>query len=419
MITAGCLWAASLFGKGYDAYFLPGALRFDYYRCGNRTSEQIFEEGFHQEPYWGGSRTNLIDTIARGEHLVRVYDEQSGELILAQAHNSLFQEWRTIPEALEKSKAFPEAFTMPYPKAPVRIEFLTRGRKGEYRPVFETAISPDDLFIGKERKPYESFDIILNGGPADHVDIVILAEGYTKEQRELFETDCKNFADAIFSFSPYRENKHRFNMRGVWSPSFDGGPDIPGDSVWNNTVMDVSFYTFGSERYQMTYDYKKIKSLAGTVPYDYIYILSNTSKYGGGGIFNFYGIGASANPGLAAKVHVHEFGHLFAGLGDEYSDNASTEELYATDVEPWEPNITTLVDFGKKWGNHIPEGTPVPTPCDSVYANRVGVFEGAGYMTKGIYRPVQKCLMREFKGVEDFCPVCTEAILKQIDWICD
>lgn len=417
-IITGCLAAASVFAQDFDRYFDSSALRFDYYRCGNSQNEQIFEDSFHKEAMWGGNRVNLIDTLNRGEHQVRVYDLETNELIFSDGHNSLFQEWRTLPEAKRKLKAFPEAFTMPFPKRPVRIEFLSRDRKGVFHPVFETEAYPSDRFISNEKRPYQPIDIQITGDPAQRVDIVLLSEGYTEGQRELFESDCRKFADELFSFSPYRENRNRFNVRGVWKASVDCGPDIPGDSVWNNTVLNVSFYTFDSERYQMTYDYRKVKEMAGTVPYDFIYILSNTQKYGGGGIFNFYGIGSSANPGLAAKVHVHEFGHLFAGLADEYADNGCTEELYVTDVEPWEPNITTLVDFDRKWKHLIADDTPVPTPIDSAYQSVVGVYEGAGYMTKGIYRPIQKCLMREFGGVEEFCPVCTESIIRQIDRIC-
>ncbi|MEG1617147.1 MAG: M64 family metallopeptidase [Bacteroidales bacterium] len=418
LLCVGCLSAASLFSqKGFENHFNSKTLRFDYYRCGTNNTEQIFIEGFAEEPFWGGSRVNLIDTTARGEHFVNVYDKKSGELIFSQGHNSLFQEWRTIPEATQIAKAFPESFTMPYPKEDVRIEFLSRNRKGIYQPVFQTDIAVNSPFVRKERKPYTSFEVFNSGHYAKKVDIVILPEGYTEGQYEQFQKDCREFSEAIFAFEPYKSNRTKFNVRGVWAPSKDSGPDIPGEGIWSNTVLDAGFYTFGSERYQMTYDYKKVKDLAGTVPYDYIYILSNTTKYGGGGIYNFYGIGASANPGLAAKVHVHEFGHLFTGLGDEYADNGSTEDLYPLDVEPWEANITTLVDFDRKWKNMIDAKTPVPTPVEEKYRQKVGLFEGAGYMTKGIYRPVQKCLMREFGGVETFCPVCIQAIEKQIEWI--
>lgn len=401
----------------FHQYFEPKTLRFDYYRCGDFRSEQIFPEGFVEEPFWGGSRVNLIDTTARGEHFVNIYDLKSGSLIFSQGHNSLFQEWRTTPEGKSQTRAFPEAFTLPYPRNDVRIEFMTRDRKGAYRKIYETEVAVNSYFIRKERKPYEGFEVFNSGHYANKVDIVILPEGYTADQRARFEQDCREFAEAIFSFSPYKEQRNRFNVRGVWAPSAECGPDIPGEGVWKNTLLDVGFYTFDSERYQMTYDYKKVKDLAGTVPYDYIYILSNTTKYGGGGIYNFYGIGASANPELAAKVHVHELGHLFVGLGDEYADGTSTEELYPLDVEPWESNITTLVDFDRKWKNKLDPKTPVPTPVDPKYKNQIGVFEGGGYMTKGIYRPIQKCLMREFGGVENFCPVCTDAINDQIEWI--
>ncbi|MDO5571562.1 MAG: M64 family metallopeptidase [Bacteroidales bacterium] len=408
-----------IFSKtNYSDLFQPYSMRFDYYRCGNSNEEKIYINGYAKEPFWGGSKVNLIEDAPRGEHIVKIYDLKSGDLIFSQGHNSLFQEWRTTPEAKKISKSFAEAFTFPFPKNDVRIEFLSRTKKGDYVSIFSTDINVNSYFIKQERSNYDTFEILNNGNYANKVDIVILPEGYTKDQMEQFKSDCKEFADAIFSFSPYKENKAKFNVRGVWAPSQESGPDIPGEGIWRNTVFNSQFYTFDSERYLMIDDFQKIKEVAGNVPYDFIYILTNTTKYGGGGIFNFFAIGASSNPGLAAKVHVHEFGHLFAGLGDEYADGTSTEDLYPLNVEPWEPNITTLVDFDKKWKNMLNEKTPVPTPIEAKYEKTLGVFEGGGYMNKGIYRPVQKCLMREFGGVDDFCPVCNKAIINQIEWIC-
>jgi IgA Peptidase M64. len=404
--------------NGFSDFFEPHALRFDYYRSGNNGEEKIFIKGFAKEPYWGGSRVNLIEQSPRGEHIVKVFDKKSGNLIFSQGHNSLFQEWRTIPEAKQISKAFAEAVTFPFPKNDVILEFHSRTRKGDYTKIFSTEIDVDSYFIKEEKNVYDTFEILNNGNYANKVDIVILPEGYTKGQMEQFKSDCEEFTKAIFSFEPYKEKMSKFNVRGVWAPSEESGTDIPGEGIWRNTMFNSQFYTFDSERYLMVEDFQKIKEVAGNVPYDFIYILTNTTKYGGGGIFNFFAIGSSSNPGLAAKVHVHEFGHLFVGLGDEYADGTSTEDLYPLDVEPWEANITTLVDFDKKWKNMLNKKTPIPTPVEPKYEKTLGVFEGGGYMNKGIYRPVQKCLMREFGGVEDFCPVCTKAIINQIEWIC-
>jgi hypothetical protein len=250
------------------------------------------------------------------------------------------------------------------------------------------------------------------------VDVVLLPEGYTKDQKDLFMDDCRKFSDGFFAYAPYSQNKNKFNIRGVWAPSKDAGPDIPGDNVWNNTRLNGSYYTFDSERYLMIDDYQIVRDVAGNAPYDYIYILANTDKYGGGAIYNFYGISAAHHETEAGKIYIHEFGHLFAGLGDEYVGGVEYSDFYPTGVEPWEPNLTTLVNFDRKWKNMLPEGTPVPTPAKFRNTETLGVYEGGGYVSKGVYRPWINCLMNNLHTIDVFCPVCSKSIQETIDFNC-
>jgi len=196
------------------------------------------------------------------------------------------------------------------------------------------------------------------------------------------------------------------------------GVDIPADSVWAETVLESGFYTFDSERYCMTSNNKTVRDLAGEVPYDQIYILTNTTKYGGGGIFNFYSLSAAGNR-LSSQIIVHEFGHAFAGLGDEYFDSSTSySDFYNPDVEPWEPNLTTLVDFDHKWKNLMDPSTPIPTPVADSMQTVLGVYEGGGYVAHGVYRPAIDCLMHTFKG-DVFCKACDVAIVKMIHFYTD
>ena len=248
---------------------------------------------------------------------------------------------------------------------------------------------------------------------------VLLPEGYGAGERAKFEAACREFAREFFSYSPFREYASRFNIRAVWAPSADSGVTIPGERVWRNTACGASFYTFGSERYQMVDDFQRLRDIAAHVPYDYIYVLSNTQKYGGGGIFNFYGISAAHHPTRTGKIYVHEFGHLLLGLGDEYVGTTSYDDMYARDIEPWEANLTTLVGFEDKfWKAMVPAGTPVPTPDTPEYEGVVGVFEGGGYAAKGVYRPWRNCLMNNLHRTDEFCPVCTKAICDYIEFLC-
>ena len=227
-----------------------------------------------------------------------------------------------------------------------------------------------------------------------------------------FISDVKRSADYIFSEEPFKSHRDDFNIRAVRSAGPDSGTDIPGEGIWKNTVMNSSFYTFGIERYMTTPDYKAVCDVAANAHYDQVYILVNTEKYGGGGIYNFYSISAADNERSRAVV-IHEFGHAFAGLGDEYyTSEVAYNDFFNLEVEPWVPNLTTLVNFDVKWKDMVAEGVAVPTPEKEEYAETVGVYEGGGYVAKGVYRPMIDCLMHSNDAV--FCPVCSKAIEKMI-----
>ncbi|MBL7971907.1 MAG: hypothetical protein JNL03_10335 [Prolixibacteraceae bacterium] len=404
---------------GYDKLFEDKTLRLDYYHCGNASSEQFFFDELIREPYWAGSKTNLIDSKGYGTHRIEMRTADTNELIYSRGYCTLFGEWQTTPEARTTNCCYPESVVMPFPRQKVVVSILARNKAGEFVRKFEYPVDPQNYFIKTENKNLPVFDVVKSGDPEKKVDLVLLPEGYTKDQEELFKADCRKFADEFFSYAPYSQNKSKFNIRGVWAASDEAGPDIPGDHVWNNTRLNGSYYTFDSERYLMVDDFQEIRSVAGNAPYDYIYILANTDKYGGGAIYNFYGISAAHHADETGKIYIHEFGHLFAGLGDEYVGGVEYSDFYPLNVEPWEPNLTTLVQFDKKWKNMLPEGTAVPTPVKPENREKTGVYEGGGYVTKGVFRPWINCLMNNLHSIDVFCPVCTKAIQETIDLNCE
>jgi hypothetical protein len=397
-------------------------MRFDYHHAGNATSEKFYFADLHEEPYWAGSRVSLIDEKNSGNQMFRIIDVASGRTIYSRGYCTLWDEWQYTAQAREVSKSMPESVIFPMPKNDVRIELYCRDRGGKWVEKYEQTISPRSYFVARYPGRYETFDVEIHGSPEHRVDIVILPEGYSAGEREKFEAAAKEFARSIFSFEPYRELRDRFNIRAVWVPSEDSGVTMPGDGVWKNTSAAASFWTFDSERYQMTEDFHRLRDQAGHVPYELIYILSNTDKYGGGGIYNFYGISSAGDAAPSrAGVYVHEFGHLLLGLGDEYVGGVSYDEesMYPADREPWEVNLTTLVDFeSKEWSRMLPEGTPVPTPVTAESAEKLGVYEGGGYLTKGVYRPWPNCLMNNLHAIDKFCPVCERGIRDQIEFLC-
>ena len=406
----------------FDRWFEPRTMRFDYHHAGDATTEEFYFADLHEEPYWAGSRVSLIDEKEYGNQFFRVVDAATGEVIYSRGYCTLWDEWQTTAEAKIIRKSMPESVVFPFPKSDVRIELYSRDKAGEWVKKFEQNVSPRSYFIAKYPPRYETFDVEVHGGPANRVDIVLLPEGYTAAEREKFETAAAKFAESMFSFEPYKELRDRFNIRAVWVPSGDSGVTMPGAGEWRNTSAGANFWTFDSERYQMTEDFHTLRDQAGHVPYELIYVLSNTDKYGGGGIYNFYGISSAgeATPSKAA-VYIHEFGHLLLGLGDEYIGGVSYDELsmYPTDREPWEVNLTTLVDFeSKEWSRMLPKDTPVPTPATPDRAEKLGVYEGGGYVTEGVYRPWPNCLMNNLHSITKFCPVCEAGIRDQIEFLC-
>ena len=403
----------------FNDFFTDKVLRFDYMFARNSTNTQVFPLEFRQEQYYGGSKTQLIEPFDYGNFKYEVFDKATNKLIYSRGFCTLFQEWQATEEAKEISRSFHEVATMPFPKKEITFVMSERKGDGKFAKIYETDINPDNYFILRESPISANYSKVVDSGdPAKCVDIVFLAEGYTRDEMPKFRNDVKKMTDILFKAQPYNDYKDKINIWAVESPSNESGTDIPGENIYKNTVMNSSFYTFDVDRYLTTLDLKSVNDYAGLVPHDNIIILVNTSKYGGGGVYNYYSITAVDNT-YSNTVFVHELGHSFAGLADEYyTSEVPSEEYYKFDVEPWEPNITTLVDFHSKWENLIDKSTPVPTPPEPKYYNTLGLFEGAGYSATNIYRPTFNCTMKSNEA-EGFCPVCTKAIIDMINFYCE
>lgn len=399
----------------FDDYFIDRTLRLDFYHTGNSQLEIISFEQLIEEGKWSGSKKNLIDIFNYGYYLLKVLDDSSKQLIYSRGFSTLYQEWQTTEESRTITKSFPGSVSMPFPKNKVRIEIFRKDKRNNLEKKFEYIVDPEDYFIiRKDINVFESFKVHFSGEPESKLDIVLIPEGYSKDEIEKFKKDCERFSAYLFEYSPFKENKNKINIWGVAAPSIESGTDIPGKSIWKETLLNSRFYTFDSERYLMTSDYFSVKDIAANAPYDQIYIIVNTEKYGGGSIYNFYSVSASDNK-LSKKIFVHEFGHGFAGFADEYADDTTYLDYYPLDVEPWEANITTLVDFESKWKNLVDPNVPIPTPKEDKFKDKIGVFEGGGYVNKGVYRPTINSIMNSFSSNE-FNQVCKDVIQKLINF---
>lgn len=398
----------------FNRHFENKSMRFDFVLGGNKNEVKVFPQQIKEEPFWGGSKRNLTNVFNSGTYRFRVFDSQSDSLIFSKGFSTLFQEWQSTAEAKSMDRTFYQAAIFPFPKKKVKLEIDARQWDGNFKTIYKTEISPDDYFIVKERPfQFETTKITDNGKSENKVDLVILAEGYTAAEMEKFVTDAHRVTGYLFNEEPFKSEKAKFNITAVHTPSLESGTDIPGENVYKNTHFNSTFYTFDVSRYLTTSDMKSIYDAAAVVPYDHIYVLVNSDRYGGGGFYNFLSI-CTADNSLTKEVFVHEFGHGLAGLADEYyTSDVAYEEFYNLEVEPWEPNITTLVDFDSKWKNMVDKTVKIPTPRDFNNSNKVGVYEGGGYASKGIYSPFIDCRMKS-NVAKHFCPVCNESIKKVI-----
>jgi len=401
----------------FDQHFENKTMRVDLVLAGNNNSQSAYLLEIQQEPYWGGSVVNLIDKLGYGEYRFSVSDSETKKLVYSRGFCTLFEEWRTTEEAKGLNKAFYQTVTFPFPKNKVDFVLEERKKDGSYAALLTMKIDPEDSNIRKEALPaYEVSKVINNGDAADKVDLTFIAEGYTKYEMDKFKKDVKRMADYVLSFEPFNQHKHKFNVWAVCSPSDDAGTDNPRKKQWARTAVNSMFNTFYIDRYLETSDVISIRDIAACAPYDHICVLVNTDKYGGGGIYNHFSIGTSNHP-MANQVMLHELGHGLIGLADEYyTSDVAYQNFFDLNVEPWQPNITTMVNFDKKWKHLIDKDTPVPTPDTPAFHQVTGVFEGGGYVAKGVYRPAVNCRMKS-NHANGFCAACQEAIVEMITFL--
>jgi len=471
IILAGCKDQP---GTSYEKYFLDGTLRIDYFHSGDADSETVVIDELYTYENWAGSRTNLLDTLNYGTYYYKIYDAASGNLIYSKGFDSYFKEYQLTNPALEgQEKTYHESAIIPWPASPVIFALEKRSREGTLGEVFRTEIDPATAASGPADPEVKVVVSLENGNPENKADILIVGEGYSPEEEQKFVDDLQRFTEIFFRAEPCRSYKDRFNIRGVFKASEDSGVDEPRAGIDKNTAVNATFNSLGSERYLLTEDNKSLRNIAGHAPYDALYIMVNHSRYGGGGIYNFYCVFTSDNIN-SDYLMVHEFGHSFFGLADEYyTSSTAYNDFYPAGFEPNEANITALHDPDNiKWKHLVSKGIEIPTPWNkaefdsldlhwqvrraylneqvsllkknnasgdeiqaaidqynlesheqqqkvdaflenSKLAGKTGAFEGAGYASTGLYRPSLNCIM--FSRTDYFCAVCQDAMIRVIE----
>lgn len=402
----------------FARFFTNRTLRVDLTHRGTAQTESYRVVGLVKEGTWAGSRNKLLDPFPYGAHRFEIRDIATGALLYTRGYASLFSEWQTTREAKKITKGFSESLRLPLPRAPFELRIHSRTPKGKLRQVFRRRLDPRQSPRMKVRShkplPGIATKVLHKSGPVHtKLDILIIGDGYTRTEREKFWRDARRFAQVMLTDRTYGTHKHKLNIRALFVPSVDSGVSEPRKGRILNTPLGLTFNTFGSARYMMTVKNLALRRAAAHAPYDALYLMGNTSRYGGGGIYNLYSTFPSDNE-YDAYVFVHEFGHSFAGLADEYyTSETSTENMYKANVEPADPNITAFLGGRFKWKKLVRPSTPIPTPPTARYKNVVGLFEGAGYKAKGLYRAQLDCKMKG-KGHVDFCRVCARAIARMM-----
>lgn len=401
-------------------------LRVDYIFSGTDKTQEISLDEMSWLDGWAGRRVNPESVPVRGNGQISLTDKATGKILYRQSFSTLFQEWQTTEEATRVRKAFENVFLLPMPSAPAEVKVELYDFRGYVSASLIHQADPSDIlirYVSQDAAPHKY--IVRSGSPEEKIDVAVVAEGYTAGEIELFYEDARKAVEAILSHQPFDRYADRFNFVAVALPSEDSGVSVPGDGVWKNTALGSHFNTFYMDRYLTTLRLRKMHDSLCGIPYEHIVILANTDTYGGGGIFNSYTL-TTAHHKSFEPVVVHEFGHSFAGLADEYYYDDQFVEYYYPDSEPWEQNITTLFNFESKWDDMLPRFISVPTPApeDSVWEmieegkspeTIIGVYEGAGYQSKGVYRPYPDCRMKTNQA-QGFCPVCQRAIARMIEF---
>ena len=439
----------------------PQTMRLDYYHTGNAKQETFSIDRVVIEPLpWPGDTSKNVDQSNLGKYFFEVYEQKTKQLIYSRGFASIYGEWESTDEATKYNRTFHESLRFPAPTTTVDVVLKKRNAKNEFVQIWSAAIDPDDMFVDRSKTaaPAPLIEIQKMGDPSTKVDFLILGDGYTARESTKFIADARRLTERLFSTSPFKERRKDFNVWAICPPAFESGISRPSTGVHRDSPLGATYDAFGSERYVLTFDNRALRKVASFAPYEFIEVLANNRTYGGGGIFNLYSTVAVDNA-WANYVFVHEFGHHFAGLADEYYTSAVAYAPSTERLEPWEPNATANVARDKlKWADLLAPDIPLPTPWDKEafetysreiqkrrtqlrkdkrpeaemealfaeelkheqamfarekFAEKVGAYEGAMYESRGYYRPEIDCIM--FSRTDYFCRVCQRAIERVID----
>ena len=402
IITALLAFNINIFAQQFEDYFEDRTLRLDYTFAGCDVMHNIYVDELVSLPHWYGRRHRLAELPLKGNGQITVRSKIDSVVIYRHAFSTLFQEWLATDEAKNTQKSFENVFLVPFPKAPVEIKVELFDNHNMVVNSLTHTVNPKDILIRKAgERDITPYDVLHHANDTSHcIHIAFVAEGYTEDEMNHYLRDCQKAIGSLFNHEPFKSLQDRFQIIALKSVSQESGTSEPSRGIWKNTVLGSHFDTFYSDRYLTTLHLKRLHDVLAGTPYEHVIILVNTEHYGGGGIYNSYNLSYTGGSQFLPVV-VHEFGHSFGGLGDEYT-YGNDDPIYFDDTEPWEPNLTTKATAFIKWENLIKAG-------------KAGLIEGGGYQEKGVWRGCENCRMRTNEEPE-FCAVCKQALKELIDF---
>jgi IgA Peptidase M64/Peptidase M64 N-terminus len=441
----------------------PPTFRVDYFHSGSAAEERFALDRLVVEPLpFPGRPDRAVDETGLGKYLFEVRDLATNRLLYSRGFNSIYGEWETTGEAKERWRTFHESLRFPRPARAAQVVLKKRDARNLFHEAWTFSFDPDDpaaVDASRPPSPGPVIELLKNGPPEDKLDLLLLGDGYTAAERGKFEKDARRLLAALLAASPFKERQKDLNVWGLVPAAEEKGVSRPSTGVHRASPLGATYDAFGSERYILTFENRRLREVASYAPYDAVVILANGETYGGGGIFNLYAT-VAADTTFAPYIFVHELGHSLAALADEYFTSESAYLPPGERLEPWEPNVTALLDpKALKWKALASPGLALPTPWrEDAYAARekeiqaerrriraerrpeaemdalfdrerkemgaflaaepsfgkVGAFEGANYEAKGFYRPELDCIMFSRDAVP-FCAVCRSALATILD----
>lgn len=424
------------------------ALRLDLWHAGSQADERYELALAARSGVADAHRSGRLDT--RGTYRWTLLSPD-GSVAASRGYSALFEEWQSTVAADPQPREgrFAESHVVPWLRDGL-LRFERRLAGDDFRSLFELRLPAADAPLPEVPPcPGRRLHEMGPAGPGEPaaVRLLLVSEGYDAGEEAAFLAAAHRARDVLLATDPFQAFADRLCLTALFVPSPSSGmPATPAEAAC--TAFGSSYGTLGMARYAVATDLHALGRATEGLAHAGVVVLAQSSVYGGSGIFNCNClVAAEMDDADFGYVLPHELGHSLAGLGDEYFGKQVTYDTSGADAwQPWEPNVSPLDAQGRvKWSARVAPSVPVPTPWQHAeylrlmgiplqpstdpaarpvaevreqvaallaaepWAGQLGVFEGARYLARGLYRPEADCRMFT-RGATRFCTICRETM---------